>query len=125
MERMDRAPGHVRPLDGHLGDPEAETVGPDQHLDVEGEPVDPDQVEQEAGDGVWKALNPHWVSLRPRPVPVVTRRLKSLPMTDRMAYELSTIESASARDPMATSLTRSPSTSLGMARGSMAMSASM
>ncbi len=74
---------------------------------------------------MWKALKPHWVSLRPRPVPVVTKRLNSLPMTDRMTYELSTIESGRARDPMATSLARRPPTSLGMARGSMAMSASM
>ena len=49
VERMDRAPGHMAPLDGHLGDAEAESVGQDQDLDVEGEPLDPDQVEQEAG----------------------------------------------------------------------------
>ncbi len=35
--------------------------------------------------GVRKALNPHWVSCRPSPVPVVTIQLKSRPITARRA----------------------------------------
>ncbi len=35
--------------------------------------------------GVRNALNPHWVSCSPSPVPVVTRRLNSRPITARTA----------------------------------------
>ena len=35
--------------------------------------------------GVRKALNPHWVSSKPSPVPTVTSRLKRFPISDRSA----------------------------------------
>ena len=69
VQRMDRAPGHVLPVDGDLGHLEAEPPGPGQDLDVEGEPVDPHQMEEEPGRRGAEGLEPALGVLQVEPGP--------------------------------------------------------
>ena len=69
MDGMDGASLHVFPVDGHLRNGESEFAGPGQDLHVEGEAVDPDQVEQEPGHRRAEGLEPALGVLEPEPGP--------------------------------------------------------